>query len=221
MEKDTFLSEVKEFAKTFISKHLTKEKFMDAKLADGTLISINEDELETGVIAYLIDTTGQRLVMPKGSYTLEDGTTFDVVDDLGTVDNVVKAEMKDGEEMPMPATPAMPEEQAASPAAQPKAIVESTVRETRFSKEEIDLEFAVYEEKFNKAIEKVEAEKVELMKQVESNNAMVKEMFELIKKIAEYEGKKPEVAPTETRKNVFNVKEFRQEFKKDLEKYLK
>jgi hypothetical protein len=226
MEKETFLTEIKDFAKNFISKHLIKEKFTDAKLADGTLISYDSEALSTGVIAFVIDTNGAKLPMPKGSYVLEDGTTFDVVDDLGTVDNVVI--VPEQPETPE-ATPVMPEEQAAAPQMRtsptgepiPSSVVETRTKETKFSKEDIELEFEVYQEKFNKAFEKLKAEKLEFSKQVEANNAMVKELFELIKKIAEYEGKEPAVEATETRKNVFNVKAWKQEYKEDLKKYNK
>lgn len=233
MEKQTLLNEIKDFAKGIVTKYFPeKEKFSkNAKLADGTLISYDAEQLATGVVAYVVDTTGKEMPMPKGSYVLEDGTTFDVVDDMGTVDNVVAApeqpEPADAPMMPQ-ATPAAPTAQSAAPQAAPKAIVESTVKETRFSKEELELEREVYEEKFNKAIEKVEAEKLEFAKQVdelkakaEKNEVLITEMFELIKKIAEYEGKKPEVAATETRSNTFNIKEWRQAFKEDLNKHLK
>jgi hypothetical protein len=234
MERETFKDELKAFASKMLNKYFpTKEKFMDAKLADGTLVSYDAEMLATGVIVYLIDTNGSKLPMPKGSYVMEDGTTFEIVDDLGTADNVVV-----GPEQPETpeATPVMPEEQAAAPQARtsatgepiPTSVVETRTKETKFSKEEIDLEFEVYEEKFNKAVEKLEAEKLEFSKQVEeykakvdANEEMVKEVFELIKKIADLEESKPVVPATETKKNVFNAKEWRQEFKADLQKLTK
>ena len=78
MEKQTLLNEIKDFAKGIVTKYFPeKEKFSkNAKLADGTLISYDAEQLATGVVAYVVDTTGKEMPMPKGSYVLEDGTVY-------------------------------------------------------------------------------------------------------------------------------------------------
>ena len=230
MEKENFMSEVKEFAKSIITKYFpTKEKFTDAKLADGTIITYDAEELAVGVVAYLVDTTGAKLPMPKQSYVLEDGTTFDVVDDMGTADNVVPA--PEAPEAPeTTATPTMPEAQAAAPVAPrtsptgepiPSSVIETRTKETKFeSEEEKQLNEEIMTEKFSK-IEKENADMLnaltELKAKADNQEALIKDMFKLIEMI----GNVPAVAPTETKKNVFKAADVKAEvnaFKEDLKR---
>jgi len=223
MEKETFKSELKNFAVNVINKYFPKveEKFTDAKLTDGTIISYEADALAEGVTVMIVDETGTKLPAPIGNYVLEDGTQFEVVDDMGTVGTVIPAEAPAEEGEAPAAAPVAPTAQSA-PQVQPKAVVESVVKETRFSKEDFELEREVLEEKFSKAVEKVEAEKAEIKEEFSKvkemagrQEDMIKELFTLISKLSD---EVPAEKPTETRKNVFNAKSFRDEFKADLQK---
>jgi len=92
------------------------QKFIDEKLQDGTtIISYDADQLATGVIVNILDSEGQRLPLPSGEYVTQNGDTFTVVDDLGTIDNVVLA--------PEPET--NPEEGQTAPT--PEAMVDKKV----------------------------------------------------------------------------------------------
>lgn len=220
MEKETFKSELKNFAVNVINKYFPKveEKFTDAKLTDGTIISYEADALAEGVTVMIVDETGTKLPAPIGNYVLEDGTQFEVVDDMGTVGTVIPSEAP-SEEGDASAAPVTPTAQS-TPQAQPKAVVESVVKETRFA-EEKELEKDVIEEKFVKVNEKMEAEKAALMEefskvseQVEKQEEIIKELFILISKFADSE---PAEKPTETKKNIFNAKAYKDEFKRDLQ----
>lgn len=222
MEKETFLSKLKKFAVDIINENYPESieaKFKDEKLADGTLISYEADALAEGVVVMIIDETGTKLPAPMGNYVTEEGTQFEVIDDMGTVGTVIPTEQAPEEEAPV-AAPATETAQSA-PQAQPKAIVESVVKETRFESEEKELEKEVLDEKFTKAIEKVEAEKAEILekfeavkKNVEKQDEIIKELFSLISKLND---ETPAEKPTETRTNKFNVKAYKDEFKRDLQ----
>jgi hypothetical protein len=170
--KEDFIKDLKEFARATVKKYFTKEKFAEDMLDDGeTQIFYEEDVLATGVKVMIMDTTGAKLPLPEGNYTLQDGSTFDIVDMEGTADNVVLAEAPAEEEAPAPVDEEM--EQEAAPASQPKSVVETITKETHFNEnemkeyEELKEEFAalkkVNEElkKENEALKGVEAEKEE------------------------------------------------------------
>ena len=190
-----------------------KDKFTDAKLADGTIISYDADAITVGVIVSIVDTTGAKMPLPKGSYVLEDGTTFDIVDDMGSADNVVA--VPEAPEAEAPAEAPMPTMQNDVPAtpqatAQAKSIIESVVKETRFEadiKAEMELEFSVEKEKFAKETEEL---KVKLSKQDETIKAMMT--------LVEQMGNEPSAKPTEPVKNKFSIAEQRKSWKEDIKK---
>lgn len=199
----------------------TEQSFKDAKLEDGvTIIRYEADALATGVVVSLIDESGQVLPLPKGDYVLEDGTTFSIVDDLGTADNVVLAEEKTPEqEDEMPAMPKeeMPMQEApaasAAPAKEPKRVIKSQVEEHVFNafKDEVAKTISELTEKLSK----VELENVELKKQIESGKEINKEMFALVEKMSN----EPVKQPTETIEKFNAVKYLREskEARKQLE----
>lgn len=191
-----------------------KDKFTDAKLADGTLVTYEAEEIAVGVLVMVVDTNGAKMPLPVGSYVMEDGTTFDIVDELGSADNVVKApEAPEAEETPAMPPAAQSTEQAAAPVvpAAAKSIIESTVKETRFTadeKAELELAFEVEKEKLSKEVEEL---KTKLAKQEETVKAMMT--------LVEGMGNEPSTPSTETQKNVFKkptIKELRESFKKQV-----
>jgi len=48
----------------------------EAKLADGTIIVSEADELAEGVVLNILSEDGEQTPMPEGNYSLEDGTEF-------------------------------------------------------------------------------------------------------------------------------------------------
>ena len=208
----------------------TEQSFMDEKLNDGvTVIRYNAEELATGVVVNLIDANGQVLPLPAGDYTTESGDTFTVVDDMGTIDNVVLAPEPEmmPEEGQVPAAP-MPAqvaqkvenvdpketkilgtvENVTDPATgsnvqtmNPKRIIKSQVTEHVFS---IELENEVVEVDLSAMFKKVEDEN-KALKEVN------KQMFAVIEKFSET----PVSVPTESKKK-FSASDAQREYRESL-----
>jgi hypothetical protein len=189
-----------------------KLTFKEAKLNDGTtIVQYDADVLATGVIVNVMDEAGQVLPLPNGQYQLEDGTTFDVVDEAGTIDNVVLAPEVDENAPAVEPAKDAPVAQAAAPVpAAPKRVIKSQVEEHVFSLEIEGFEPIVvdFAPMFTKVIAENEALKVSLEKEKELN----KQMFAIVKEIAD----EPASAPTES-KQAFNVSEYRKTYKADLQ----
>jgi len=164
----------------------TEQKFVDEKLADGTtIISYDAEELAQGVVVFLLDEAGQRLPLPVGDYSTENGDTFTVVDETGAIDNVVlaaepEANPEEGQ-APAPTTPAPAPMQNT-----PKRVIKSQVEEHVFSLE----------------IEGVEPITVDFSsmftakdKEIADLKELNKQMFEVVKQLSEL----PASKPTETR----------------------
>ena len=56
----------------------------EAKLADGTIVVSEADELAEGVVLNILSEDGEQTPMPEGTYSLEDGTEFST-DENGVV----------------------------------------------------------------------------------------------------------------------------------------
>lgn len=198
----------------------TEQTFMDEKLNDGvTVIRYDAEQLATGVMVNLIDASGQVLPLPAGDYTTENGDTFTVVDDMGTIDNVVLAaepEMMPEEGQvpaaPMPAEvaqkveniPSTPTSNASGNNVQnltPKRVIKSQVTEHVFS---IELENEVVEVDLSAMFKKVEDEN-KALKEVN------KQMFAVIEKFSET----PVSKPTES-KSKFSVSDAQREYRESL-----
>ena len=230
MKKEEFKESIKKFAVDTLDKFFPKEKVKMAEemLNDGaTVITYDAEVLATGVMVSIVDTQGNLLPMPVGSYTTESGTTFDIVDDMGTADNVVLAEAPT-EEAPAEVAPAAPVDQAQAPKAATapvKKLIETTIKESNFEKvEEVEkvedvVEPIVDEEKVAMAAEKVAFEKqvADLKAINEKNEAIILEL----KKALEFISKEPVVESVEVKRNTFkriDAKAQRLAFKADLEK---
>ena len=195
----------------------TEQKFETAILNDGVTTVEWEDELMTGTIVYVIDSNGSKLPLPSGQYQLEDGSTFDVVDEVGTADNVVLTAAPEGTNpAEVASAPATEPEMAQAPAAQPKSVIKSQVEEHRFDAEkEIETLRSSMEAKLAEVNEKFEAinkENVELKEDLNKAKEVNKEMFAIVNQIAD----EPSKAPTE-QKQKFSVSDFRKSYKADLE----
>lgn len=185
-----------------------EQNFVDAKLNDGvTIVRYDADVLATGVVVSILDETGAALPLPLGDYILEDGTTFTVVDDLGTVDNVVLAEAEEEVETEVPAAAPNTEAPMASapvaPTATPKRVIKSQVEEHVFS---LEIE----------GVEPISVDFSSMFKKLEDENKALKDlnkqMFSVISQMSEL----PASAPTET-KQKFSAAQARADYKASME----
>ena len=236
MKKEEFKDSVKDFAVKTLAKFFPKEeiKLAEELLDDAvTVISYDAEVLATGVMVSVVDTQGTLMPMPAGSYTTEGGTTFDVVDDMGTADNVVLAEAPEAE-APSEVAPAAPEEQASAPAAATapvKRLVETVIKESNFKdieKEVVAEVVAEVKEVVEEVVEvEMSAEKVAFEKEVAELKAKADKQEAIIlelKKALEFISAEPKVEPVETKRNSFkriDAKAQRIAFKEDLEKLYK
>ena len=206
MDKSKIIEGLKKLKEGF----LNVQKFVDAKLNDGvTIIRYEGDKLDIGVPVLAVTEQGA-IAIPDGDYTLEDGTAFSiaggVVSAVTPVEEPKEAEpKKEGE--PAPA--------AAMTEAKAKSIIESVIKESHFTKDEINAMFAeavTVKESF--ATQKVESDKKvsDLETEVTTQKETIKAMFTLLEQIAG----EPSANPTEPTKHSFNVKEYKKSFREDL-----
>lgn len=165
--KDAIL-EIPELVKQLKEKFSEKseQKFMDAKLKDGTIVSYDGETPMPGMPFFVVDEAGNKLPAPDGEHELEDGTI--IVVSGGMIAEVKPSEAPAAEE-------GMNDEGANKPMkeADVKKIVESIVKETVFSNQE-------YLDKIS-ALEKANAF---LKEELESQKNLLKETFSLVEKIA-------------------------------------
>ena len=200
MDKSKLLEGLKKIKEAFV----TLQKFVDAKLADGvTIVRYEGEKLDIGVAVFVITEQGA-VEAPDADHVLEDGTMFT------TVGGIVTAVMPVEEEVEAAAKPMdAPEKKD-----KPKSMIESTIKESYYSKEAIDKMFEnLLTVKENFATQK-NNELSALENKIELQNETIKQMFSLLTKI----GNEPSAAPTEPTKKAFNVSEFRKAYKEDLQK---
>ena len=168
--------------KTLIMEFGGKKTFAEVKLKDGTVIYYEGDMPVEGLEVWVIPSDGtEKLPAPDGVHVLEDGSQLEVV--AGKITKVVPMEeMKKAE-----TAPTLPETEAAA-----KRIVESTIKETVFSKEEVTSEIKKATDAF---AAQFEAHKKETDKAIETfasaNEALTKALGTAL-------------AETETVKNQFS-----------------
>lgn len=206
-------------------KKVEKHEFATAKLVDGVTVIEYDGDLQTGTIVMVVDESG-KLPLPSGQYELEDGTTFDVVDEMGTADNVVIKEA--APENPDEVAAAAPDSEVKQAEAPAKRVIERKERESIFSAEQVTEIEAI----FNKALEVVKGDNEKALNDLnEKFEALTTENTELKEKFAVADKNNKEVLdivsqiadepisePTEKKKDVFNAKQHRADFKADLKK---
>ena len=202
MDKSKLLEGLKKIKEAFV----TLQKFVDAKLADGvTIVRYEADKLDVGVAVFVITEQGA-VEAPDADHVLEDGTMFT------TVGGIVTAVMPVEEEVEAAAAPVVAP--IAATESKAKSVIESTIKESYYSKEAIDKMFEnLLSVKENFATQK-NNELLALENKIELQNETIKQMFSLLTKI----GNEPSAAPTEPTKKAFNVSEFRKAYKEDLQK---
>jgi hypothetical protein len=111
-------------------------KLAQMKLDNGTVLEA--EAFEAGMPVFIVNEE-DRIALPVGEYKLEDGMMLIVVEE-GIIAEVKEAEMPESEpevEVEVEIAPAAEEEMAAETST-PKKVIESTIRESHFSKEEVD-----------------------------------------------------------------------------------
>jgi hypothetical protein len=150
-------------------------KLAEAKLADGQTMVEAEPDFEAGAAVMVVTEDEQKIPVPVSAegeaYELEDGRTFTVVEE-GVIAEIMEAGAQEE-------APEAEEEVAASndesETPLPKAIIESVVKETKFSKDQA-------------LIESLTAEITELKAQIEESK---KEEVEEVKEEVELSEVKP------------------------------
>ena len=168
-------------------------KFGEAMLKDGSAKVVwNGESLAQGV-EVMIETPEGLLPAPDGVHELEDGTMIEVAG--GVVSAVKTEEETETPETPAAAPVAPVAEQSAPESSQvAKTVIESTVKETRFSKEDAEELFMAksekeqYDAKFNEQSATIEA----LTKQINELKLQLSAVVDLLdKKPADEPAAKP------------------------------
>ena len=168
-------------------------KFGEAMLKDGSAKVVwNGESLAQGV-EVMIETPEGLLPAPDGVHELEDGTMIEVAG--GVVSAVKTVEETESPETPASAPIAPVAEQSAPESSQvAKTVIESTVKETRFSKEDAEELFMAksekeqYDAKFNEQSATIEA----LTKQINELKLQLSAVVDLLdKKPADEPAAKP------------------------------
>jgi hypothetical protein len=108
-------------------------KLAQMKLDNGTVLEA--EAFETGMPVFIVNEE-DRIALPVGEYKLEDGMMLIVVEE-GIIAEVKEAEVV--EEAPAETPEVEVEvEQEMSETATPKKVIESTIKESHFSKEDVD-----------------------------------------------------------------------------------
>lgn len=214
------------FLKKFTSlvvEHFATDKinFIDVKLKDGTMITYDGDMPMVGIAVFVLPSDGTDKIAPAdGVLEFEDGTKIEVKDGViiavmpmedAVVEEVVEVGMhpkKDEMQNKIPAT-----EQSA------RRLIESNIKETIFTKDEVLAMFSSYKSKITKDINAItesntallsanESLTNEIAKVSASNEMLVNEVKnisafskELPKLLAEF-GATPQVTATNEEKKV-------------------
>ena len=162
-----------------------------AKLTDGTIIVSEAEALAEGISISILAEDGSQMPLPVGVYELEDGTTFEVVEE-GIVASIGETEETEEEEVVEEEVEATEEER------QPKKIKETT--EVEFDKVAfIDEVKAVVDELVAKTTSDIEELKSEINELKEANGNLETEKEELSSQIEKL-SKEPADKPVKTSK---------------------
>lgn len=211
------ISKIHEGLKKIKEAFQTVQKFVDAKLNDGvTIIRYDAEKLDIGVPVLAVTEQGA-IAIPDGDYTLEDGTMFTIAGGVVSAVTPVEAEkeVEAGKESEAPS--------AAQPMTEAKAksIIESVIKESHFTKDEINAMFAesvTVKESF--ATQKTESDKKvsDLETEVAAQKETIAAMFSLLEQIAD----EPSATPIEQPKHSVDAyktkKDISEMFKATLKK---
>lgn len=183
----------------------TRTEMAEATLENGSVIYTDAEAFAEGVEAFIINDEGERIMLPAGDYTFQDGTTI-VVGEGGVIESVTA-----------------PEAPAEAPAEEPAPVAELAEEKEEKEKEEEKMNYVTREEveemvmnaieKFmNPEDEKKEEEKEKMGEQVNLSAQLesIKAELEAIKKTAVSGGlkhKAPAVKPEPVDFSKLNIQE--------------
>ena len=206
--KETFFNEFKNLVIKHFSaeKPATEQKFSEAKLQDGTIVSYEGEVPVIGQPLMVVTPDGMQLPAPDGIHTLEDGTQIEIVGGLITA--IVPATVAHAPDATAPVAPEAMSEDAPINSATAKRIIESTIREQVFSKVEA-MEQAIAA--LTDHIAAVKAENDELKAVNQKFSAYVNDLTELVNKIGEQPSEPVEQKPAafKAEKKSFDINEWR------------
>jgi len=109
-------------------------KLAQMKLDNGTVLEA--EAFEAGMPVFIVNEE-DRIALPVGEYKLEDGMMLIVVEE-GIIAEVKEVEMPEAEVEVEEPEVEVEVEQEMSETAAPKKVIESTIKESHFSKEEVE-----------------------------------------------------------------------------------
>ncbi len=207
MDLKEAIMEIPNLIKTIKEKFLTEKlKFMDAKLEDGTIIEY--EELVVGKEVMVINEDGTKVPLVDGTYKTVDGIQFEILQGVVSVVAEPSADAPVVEEE-------MSEPQTSTEKTNISKIVESVVKETVFSKEEINEKFSAIEKSSLEIIEKLKLENDSLKKEIETLKEFTKETFSVVEKIASQPTEKTSIEKKDGYKKqskTLDLNEFRKKY---------
>jgi hypothetical protein len=159
---------------TEIKKLLGMQIQLEQKALDNGTV-VEAEMFEAGQPVFIVNGE-DRVALPIGEYTLDNGMILVV-----EVEGEIKEIREVAEEAPTEEAPAVEEEVEAAQTTAPKKVIESTVKESHFSQEEVDAlkaEIETLKTELAKQVEEVE-EKVELSTQPLTHNPEAKSEVKL------------------------------------------
>lgn len=164
-------------------------KFGEAMLKDGSAKVVWNGETLAQGVEVMVETPEGLLPAPDGVHELEDGTMIEVAG--GVVSAVKTVEETESPETPASVPAAPVAEQSAPDSSQvAKSVIESVIKETRFSKEEAESLFMAKSEK-----EQLEAKFNEQSESIESLNKEINDLKLQLSALVDLLDKKPADEP--------------------------
>ena len=173
MDLKEAINEIPNLVKVLKEKFMgvVEQKFIDAKLKDGTIVSYDGETPAVGMPLFVIDEKGERLPVPDGEHELEDGSVIVTnggmiveIKPSATEEPKAEEEMSEGNVAPVAQS---------TPPVDVKSIVESIIKETRFVNEEYEAKFLA-----------IENENATLKTEIEKLSGLLKETFAVVEVIA-------------------------------------
>jgi len=138
----------------------TEVQLAEMKLEDGTMVEA--EEFQAGQAVFVITEDKEKMAMPEGSYSLEDGKVM-VVDESGVIAEIVEPASEEEAPAEAPAEAAVEEVEATNEGeAAPKKVVESETisRETFFAEmEKMKSEFAAQLDAYKEEVANLTSQK--------------------------------------------------------------
>jgi hypothetical protein len=200
------IDDFKKALKGIVEKFSTpKAKFMQDTLTDGTIITYDGEQPMVNMPVFALDQSGNQIPLADGVYTIaDDGVVLTVAG--GVITDVAGTEAVAVDNTDGSSDPIKPQQNMANPVTQPKAVIESIVKESRFSEEVLEKEFKALKdsiEAIKKENEEVKKANAELTEKFSKSDALNKEMFALVEKMADAPAAEPVTTKKEDNKDKF------------------